>query len=201
MDLWKRSFSTKRITNESYKFIFSEKPSTFVNKLNFNRPVRSEMIIIFAQLEVLLCLSIAYNNKSSDEKLIRSNALKKEVIEAFLKNFCLNPKNEWSKANEERARRITPGDLRKLRNSLTHFFSTGKELAISYPGKDKLTRKTEKETNFKVKFLSPEDLWKIARGAGVLLIKQWSNDYKKSLSANSDDFKQRVLSVKDVIEK
>lgn len=69
-------------------------PSTLNDKLMITRPIRSEMIVLFAYLETLLCLYIAYDNKNSDEKFLIHQAMNQDVVKYFLENFCLNKENE-----------------------------------------------------------------------------------------------------------
>ena len=69
-------------------------PSTLNDKLMITRPIRSEMIVLFAYLETLLCLNIAYDNKNSDEKFLICQAMNQKVVSSFLENFCLNKENE-----------------------------------------------------------------------------------------------------------
>ena len=92
-------------------------------------------------------------------------------------------------------------DIRKLRNSLTHFFSVGKAFGVSHPSLDTKARKLEKITKFKARLLSPEDLYHIVRGTAKLMIQEWSEDCKKCLAQNSNEFKERILCVKDIINK
>ena len=182
-----------------FSYNFSEHPKTIADKLKVERPVRSEMIVLFAQLEVLLCLNTAYDNKTSDDGTIRRLVMNQETIKTFIKDFCLNTENEWGKKNMDRLKRITVDDVRKLRNSLTHFFSVGKGLAVSHAYLDDKTRRLEKAIHFKAKFISPEDLFEIIKGSAKLMITKWGNDCKKSLIESSSDFKERILSVRDVV--
>jgi hypothetical protein len=184
-----------------FKATILENPSTFVDKLKFDRPTRVEMIAIFAQLEVLLCFSIAYDEETSDEKMIREKAMNKKVVNSFLDNFCLNIKNSWYSANQERVEKISADDLRKLRNSLTHFFSVGKVLSISTPGHDTLARKIEIDTKFKVRFISPEDMWNLTMGAAEAMIKKWDLDCRKCLQDGSTNFEKKIHMVKDLVDK
>ena len=184
-----------------FSLMLSENPSTLADKLKITRSIRSEMIVLFANLETLFCLNIAYENKTSDKKEIIKLAMNENSIKSFLKRFCLNKSNEWSKKNPERLKHITIDDLRKLRNSLTHFFSVDKGLGVSYAIFDAKSRKLERITNFKAKFISPEDLHEIIKSAAKLIIKKWNEDCRESLAKNSDEFKTRILCVKDIIEK
>lgn len=183
-----------------FKFTFSEHPANIAEKLKIDRPIRSEMIVLFANLETLFCLNIAYENKISDEKEIIKKAMNQDNVKVFLENFCLNKENEWCQKNPERLKHILVDDLRKLRNSLTHFFSVAKTLAVSYAVLDEKSRKLEKATNFKAKFISPEDLYEITKGSAKLMIKKWSEDCKNDLVKNSNEFKEKILSVKAVVD-
>lgn len=184
-----------------FKFTFSEPPATIADKLKIDRPIRSEMIILFANLETLFCLNIAYENKTSDEKEIIKKAMNQGNVKSFINEFCLNSKNEWCKHNQERLKHISADDLRKLRNSLTHFFSVAQGLGISYSMLDEKSRKLEKATKYKAKFVSPEDLYEIIKGAAKLMIVKWSTDCNNCLTKNSDEFKDKILAVKSIVEK
>jgi len=65
---------------------------------------------------------------------------------------------------------------------------------------DEKSRQLEKETNFKAKFISPEDLYEIIKGSTLLMIKKWSEDCKNDLEKNSNEFKEKILSVKSVVD-
>jgi len=183
-----------------FKFNFKEKPDTIVDKLKLNRPIRAETIAIFAYLEALFCLHIAYANKTSNQKEIIGKAMDQNCVKLFLEEFCLNETNEWCKKNPERFRRINSDEIRKLRNSLTHFFSVSKGLGLSYALLDEKSRRLEKATNYKAKFLSPEDLYEILKGAAKTMIKKWSEDCQNSLKNENNDFKEKILCVKSVVE-
>ena len=182
-----------------FKYNFSEHPQTIAEKLKVERPVRSEMIVLFAYMEVLLCMNTAYDNKTSNDNTIRKLVMNQDVIKYYIRDYCLNPQNDWGKKNKDRLKRITVDEIRKLRNSLTHFFSVGKGLGVSHGYLDDKTRRLEKATHFKAKFISPEDLYEILKGSAKLLIIKWSNDCKESLSKNSTEFKEKILSVRDVV--
>jgi len=184
-----------------FRFTFSENPINIADKLNFVRPVRSEMIVLFANLEVLFCLNMAYENKISDEQGIRKLAMNENTIKSFLKKFCLSENNEWGKTNTERLKYITADDMRRLRNSLTHFFSVGKAFGVSYPGLETKARKLEKATKFKARLISPDDLYQIIKGAARLMIEKWSKDCNKCIAQNSNDFKERILCVREIVNR
>jgi hypothetical protein len=182
-----------------FKFTFSEHPETIAEKLRLHRPIRSEVIVLFANLETLLCLDIAYSLKTSNKREIIQKAMDSETVKGFLENFCLSTDNEWAKKNPERIKHISAGDLRDLRNSLTHFFSVSKGLGIAHSLLDAKSRKLEEATAFKARFLSPEDLYEILKGAARLMMLKWNNDCRKSMANNSTEFKERILCARDVV--
>lgn len=183
-----------------FQFTLSEKPETMAEKLKMNHPVRSKIIILFANLETLLRLNFAYENKIDDGEKIRKETLDQKVWESFYNNFCLNINNQWGQKNQERLKNITIHELRYLRNSLTHFFSLDKGLQIADAFLDEKSRKLEQATNFEVKFISPEDLYEIIKGTAKLMIEKWSNDCQECLKTNSDEFKKSILSVNTLIK-
>lgn len=194
-------YLAKRLKDNSINFEYklSELPETIFEKLITERSSRSEMIVLFAHLEVLLCLNIAYENNTAEEFEIRKLAMDESIVRKFLEDFCLNKNNGWGKQNPDRLKRITSNDIRKTRNSLTHFFSTGKYLSISPDALNLKARKIEKATHYKVKFLSSQDLYDIIKGAARLMIEKWSNDCRNCLANGSEDFKKRILSVNQIV--
>jgi len=178
----------------------SKESVTFYETLKIIRPIRSEMIVLFAYLETLIRLNFAYENKIHDGEKIRILTLKKSVWQSFYNNFCLSSDNFWVKKNLERAKYITAQDLRYLRNALTHFFSVDKGLGLSHAILDEKSRKLEKQTNYKLKFISPEDLFEIIKGAAFLMIKKWIDDCNENLKNNSEDFNERITAVINLIE-
>jgi len=181
-------------------FTLSEHPATIADKFKMDHPVRSKIIILFANLETLLRLNFAYQNKIDDGEKIRKLTLDQKVWKSFYNNFCLNENNQWGQNNIERLKHITAHELRYLRNSLTHFFSVDKGLQIADAFLDAKSRKLELATNFKVKFISPEDLYEIIKGTGRLMIERWSEDCKEDLRKNSNEFKEKILAVNKLIE-
>ena len=115
-----------------FKFTFSELPTTIGDKLRLDRPIRSEMIALFAHLETIFCLNLAYEYKQSDEVEIIKLARDEKNMKKFINTFCLNENNIWCQKNLERFKRISASDLRSLRNSLTHFYSVSKKLSVSF---------------------------------------------------------------------
>jgi len=147
-------FLSKKLKDNSidFKYTLSEHPETIAQKLKNDPPTRAEMIVLFANLETLLCLNIAYENKTSNKKEIIRKAMDPDTVRTFLDRFFLTSENVWGKKNHERLDKISSDDLRKLRNALTHFFSTDKGIAIAHSALDEKSRKLEKATDFKAKF-------------------------------------------------
>jgi len=184
-----------------FSFTLSENPSTLADKLKITRPIRSEMIVLFANLETLFCLNLAYENKTSDKDKIRELAKSPSNVQGFLERFCLTQDNEWIKQNPERFKNITAKDLRYLRNNLTHFFSVSEKLGVVHPALSNKAREVERKINVSFKFISPADLYEIIKGTAKVMIRKWNKDCQDSLAKNSDEFRQRILFVKDIIEK
>lgn len=187
--------------NIDFKFTFSEKPETIVDKLKLHLPIRSQMIVLFANLEVMFCLNISYQNKTDDDKKIRDLARNNKVVKKFLNNYFLIDKNKYYKQNKERFSKVSAQQIRDFRNSLTHFFSLSSSISIVPSVLDDKARKLEKmlkeqKQNSSI-FISPEDLYELIKNASILMIKKWNNDF----SNNPQEFKKRILSVQSVVRK
>lgn len=204
LDAWKFiEFLSNELKKNSldFKYTLPNPTDTIAENLSLHRPLRSEMIVLFANLETLRCLYTAYKHKVTNEEEIRHLAMRRENIRSFLDEFCLNQENSWIRSNPERAQRITAEDIQKLRNSLSHFFSVAKGISLSHSLLNEKSRQLEQMSEFKVTFISPEDLYGILKGAAILMIKKWNNDCVFSFKAKSNEFKERMLCVKDIVEK
>lgn len=202
LDAWEFiEFLSNKLKQNSIDFEYTLKnpTDTIAGNLSLYRPLRSEMIVIFANLETLRCLYTAYKHKVTNEEEIRHLAMKKENIRSFLNEFCLNQENSWVKHNPERAAKITAEDVQKLRNSLSHFFSVAKGISLSHSLLNDKSRQLEQMSEFKVTFISPEDLYGILKGAAILMVKKWNNDCVFSFKARSNEFKERILCVRDIV--
>lgn len=189
-------------SKNNFKFNLSEKPETIVEKFKIDYPTRSKVIALFAYLETLMRLNFAYDNKISDEVKIRELSLEQKTWKSFYKDFCLSTENEWVNDNKERAKDITAVDLRYLRNSLTHFFSLDKKLQIIDDILSCKARKLEGMEGLKklkVRFISPEDLYEMIKGAGRLMLIKWSNDCNSDLM-NDFEFNEKISSVINLVE-
>ncbi len=180
---------------DDFKFILSEHPETLADKLHFIRPVRSEFIVLFAHLETLRCLHTAYQKNTSNKKELRDAS--DGAIDDFIKEFCLCKDNQWVLDNPKRAGKISAENLRILRNSLTHFFSVNKIGLV--PSYDEEAEQISNKINNKVQLLSPEDFKKILHHAARLLLKKWSDDCRKSLGGENNNFVEKMRCVRDVV--
>lgn len=183
--------------NIDFNFEMSESIKIISNKLKVHRSPRSELIILFAYLETLRCLWVAYDFKTSEREKLRNAS--DEKIDIFFKEFCLCKKNKWVRNNSKRSGKIGAKRLRELRNSLTHFFSISK-LGIVTSGSEDDIQKVGKMTNNRVQAITPKDLSEITAGVFEILIKKWSDDCKESLDNGHLDFKERIKCVNVLVE-
>jgi hypothetical protein len=188
--------------NIEVSYTFKENPEKVAEKLILYLPLRSQMIVLFASLEVLFSLHAAYELETSDEETLRKHTMNRDNTKSFLNSFILNINNPYFKQNKVRLLKINSSNLRDLRNSLTHFFSIGKEGLSLAP--DQLGRKTrEFERIMKVNkkgnvvFISEQDLYGLIKAANILRMKMWSDDFKKE----PDFFKKRIAFVIDLVNK
>lgn len=187
----------KMSSADDFKFTLSEHPETITDKLNFVRPIRSEFIVLFAHLETLRCLYMAYKKNTSNSKELRNASV--GAMDEFIKEFCLCRDNQWVLDNPKRAGKISAENLRVLRNSLTHFFSVNNIGLV--PLYDEEAEQISNKSNNKVQLLSPEDFEKILYHAARLLLEKWSDDCKKSLAGESNNFVEKMRCVRDVVNK
>lgn len=181
------------------EYKFSEKPETISEKLKLHLPIRSQMIVLFSNLEVLFALHIAYQEQTDDDDFIRKMTMDKKIVRKFLSGYCLTDDNEWYKKNKK-GFSVSAWQFRKFRNSLTHFFSVSDGIAISpdaMKNEAMEVQKSLKKVGSKIAFLSPEDLYAMIKGAVVLMMKEWHND---SL-LHGDNFARRMSAVQSVVEK
>lgn len=108
--------------------------------------------------------------------------------------------NQWVIDNSGRAARIGASDVRKLRNSLVHFFSVEKKISIT-PIYNEECKRIEKKTGYKTKFITPRDLYSIIHSAGRLMLKKWDMDCKQDLSDESNNFVERIECVRAVVNR
>lgn len=187
--------------NIDYKYEFKEHPEKFAGRLNFDIPLRSQIIVLFASLDVLFNLHTAYENETDGEKQLRDLTMDTPNAKNFLNQFLLNEENEYYKINKVRLSRIDAVKLRNLRNSLTHFFSVaGGGLSLAPGILEEKTRKLEKllkqNKQGHVTFISPEDLYGLIKDANRLRMKKMSSDFQK----NPSDFKRKIQFVINLVK-
>lgn len=189
-------------SSKSYKLKnFLEINDKYVQALSFDKPVRSEMIVLFAHLEVQFCLWVSYKYGLSNKEDIKNKVSRDdEELKNFIKDFCLSKDNKWVVDNKKRAGRISHKQLRGLRNSLTHFFSVDKSLAITFDSNHPDNEELEKKLGHKTKFISPKDLFEIIRGVGKIMMSRWSDDSLKSLENRDTSFEKKIFCVKNLIK-
>lgn len=188
--------------NLDFKYNFKEHPEKIADKLTFNFPVRSQVIVLFASLDVLFNLHTAYEYQTTEENILRDLTMNIDNTKKFLNQFLLTEENEYYKNNKARFSKIDSTKLRNLRNSLTHFFSIGHGgLSLSPDLLSKEARSFENilKQNKKghIVFISPEDLYGLIKGANMLRMKKWSEDFH----ANSKEFKRRMNFVIGLVKK
>lgn len=182
---------------DKHNLSFPEPMEDFLKRLECPRPVHCEFIILFSRLETLRCLWTAYDKKTNDPKVLRDAS--DEAIDDFIKKFCLCKKNEWYSKNSKRSGKLSVQNLRTLRNSLVHFFSVGKIGLV--PFYDDEYKDLMDKTNNKVQILSPDDFDQMLRSAARLLLIYWDDGAKKSEKNGDDDFYERMVCVKNLVEK
>ncbi len=185
-----------------HKYTFKNDPIVVTDELNgFHLPLRSQMIVLFAYIEVLICLHIAYINSTDIDSKIMEYAMNSEVVKKFLNMYFLTEKNPYFKKHKKRFSQISAKQIRNLRNSLTHFFSVGKNISIMPDELSKKARRLEKALKRAGKqdsfFISQNDLFELVKGAGMIMIEGWSNDSRNDSAA----FKKKIAAVQSVIEK
>jgi hypothetical protein len=184
-----------------FKYNLSKDPRSFAEELTPHGPPRAEMIALFAYLETLNCFDVVYKEKllATDEVEIMKRA--KNNLTSFINTYCLCNENEWYKNNVHWAKKINSGDLKKLRNSLTHFFSLGEsKLCVNSEPLEKEAKRLAEGMGKGVVFIAPEDLYEIIKSAARLLLNKWSDDFESSEKKKDNDFKERISCVVSVVE-
>jgi hypothetical protein len=203
LDTWKfiQFLSNKLKENAiDFKYTLSDHPDNLAKFLNPVRPIRFEMIGLFAYIETLNCFNVVYKESLDPDadQIIITKA--KGNLSNFLNTYCLSKNNQWVKDNPQRAKKINAAQVKKLRNTLTHFFSLGKTgLNIAHSGLDEKSRKLEKLVGNNVVFLSPDDLYEITKSAAQLMIREWSNDCQQSIANSDDVFERRIKLIRTLV--
>jgi len=179
-----------------FKFNFSENPETIAEKLSHYHITRAEMIVLFANLETLLCLHTAYEIETDNENDIREKVKDSKYSKKFINNYILNKSNNYYKEKQDRFKKINAQQLRKLRNKLTHFFSV-EGINIIPEKLGSKARILEKKIGRSISFISPTDFYELIKYAGLLLITNWSDDF----SNNPDKFNKKISYVMSIVKR
>lgn len=188
--------------NINFEFTFKEHPEKVAEKLEFHIPLRSQMIVLFASLDVLFNLHVAYEFETTDEGELRRITMDSDNTKKFLNLFLLSEENQYYSENKSRLSKVDSGKLRDLRNSLTHFFSIGRGgLSLSPSLLQEKARKLEdtlkQDKHGNVVFLSEEDLRQLIRCANILRMRKWSQDFQKDPQL----FKNKMQYTIDLVKK
>ncbi len=196
------TFLAKKLedNNIDYSYDLTDHPDTIAEKFNFQLPIRSQFIVLFAHLEVIFALYIAFQKETSDENLIRDSLMNPEETRKFLNIFLLSEKNEFYLNNKKLFSTISAKKLRELRNSLAHFFSVSWTINLIHSNFTKEARalelKLKKANIHDTCFLTPDDLFELIKSSSRLLFKIWSDLYLD----DPDNFKRKIYFVKTIVE-
>jgi|GEM_PF-904743 len=161
---------------------FEKDPRTFIDILKYHIPIRTQMLHLFTQLEVMYFLHIAYTKEIDGEAELRKVAMDdKKLRKDFMQKFLLSEENEYYVQHKKRLSKLDAGKLIRLRNTLVHFFSLSSDsIGITADQNSDDARKFEtyaaekKLDSFVI--LSPTDLHELIKSAYFVLIKLWTND-------------------------
>lgn len=169
--------------NIKFEYKLKDKPEAIIEKTRLEIPIRSQLIILFASLEVLYFFDLAYKNETADDNTLRTLAMDNKNLKKFLNSFLLNEQNEFYKKEIKRFSKIHSRMLRELRNSLTHFFSiNGGDLFIVQDHDSEKVTKLEalfkKNKMGEIISMSPGDLEALVEGAHKVIFKIWDEDFR-----------------------
>jgi hypothetical protein len=170
--------------------------------IKYHFPVRSQCIVLFASLEVLFVLFIAYEYEIVENEEIRKKTMDQKIVKKFINKVVLSDKNDYYSKNKKRFSSVSAKQIRELRNFLTHFFSIP-EKGLGIIPKELEERALDLEEKIKeskpgishVKFISPEDLYELIKSANILWLKLLSDDFNNK----NDDFKRKINFVINVV--
>jgi hypothetical protein len=186
---------------DDWSYTFKKDPRNFTDLLQYHVPVRTQMILLFTQLEVLFFLYIAYTKEIDSEIELREVAMKDEKFrKTFTRDFILSENNDFFKQNIKRFRKLDAGKIIRLRNSLVHFFSLSSDaIGINTEQFQNDAKKFEKHAadNRYGSFImmSPTELHELIKGAYTILFRKWSQD-----TCNDNlNFKRKIKFVNNIV--
>ncbi len=188
---------------EGWSYNLKKDPRNFADVLKYHIPIRTQMIHLFTQLEVMYFLYIAYSKEVDGENDLRNIAMKDpEFRKGFIKKFLLSEDNDYYKLHKNRFKKLDSGKIIRLRNSLVHFFSLPKDSIGIYANQDRdrvmqLEKRAIAKKNGSLIMLSSIDLRELVRGAFGILIKEWTKD----TYSDNENFKRKISFVKNVVDK
>lgn len=187
--------------NIEHQYKFINHLDKLEENFNFHLPIRSQFIVLFANIETTFSLYTAFQKEIDDKDLlIKETNWNNENIINFINKFLLNNNNAFYKANRKRFSKISAKNFRKLRNTLTHFFSLDKHISLVPNQSEIKARKLENRLkeiwNNNSIFISPNDLFELINKANILLIKLWNDEY----ISNWIEFKRKIKFVSNIVK-
>jgi predicted nucleotidyltransferase component of viral defense system len=118
----------KDIEKEKKEFHFksTKDTMTIVDDFGIEQIVRSQMICLFSYMETIFCLLTVYDFELTDERKIME--ISNNNINKYIDKCILTKDNEFYNKNIDRLKKITAGNFKILRNSLTHFYSVSENI-------------------------------------------------------------------------
>lgn len=184
--------------NIDYEMHLQNHPNSIVSEFEFIVPTRVQFIALFASLEVLLFLHLAYMKETVDEKELKKFA--QNSASGFYDTFLLSAENKYFKNNQEVFKEISGVKLRTLRNKLTHFYSLGGDgLSLARSRQEAIELEANIPTSVKelhnIIFITTTELFQLIRAAHLLKIKQWSDD----CISDGITFKHKITFVRELV--
>ncbi len=182
-------------------FSFKKDHLNFKENIQTNRPVMSQMVVLFAALEALFILYLSFEYEESNEDKLRKLSMdnSREIFKKFITEFILTEENIFYKENYSDFKRLNATILLDLRNSLSHGFAlpSGRMLTVS---SHILLRRKHRVLEEKIGTLLtivPEEFFELTKSANILLIRKWSNMSKD----NNIRFSKKIDFTKRLVKK
>lgn len=162
---------------------------------------RSQMITLFSYMETLFSLVTVYDQEISSKKEVIGKT--KNNSESLINQFILNEENVFYKRNKERFSKITAGNLKDLRNMLTHFFSVSPSIGIIaqeafqniLPQVIEIENLLHSRGHIDYVYISPNNFYELLQDAFKLVMIKRNNDTVNS----SIDFKRKINLVLEIV--
>lgn len=169
-----------------------------ISQFEYRKPaIVWEMLSLFAFLETIYCLHIAYNLELGSKEELLEHTLNTKEKEKFIAKFLLSTENWYFKKNSKFLWKITPKKMRNFRNYLVHFYSVSEWIGIVHRNNAKSARKIEDKLKWSLTvFISSLDLQSLLIEAVKILLRNWSKDYL----TDSKLFKKRIYFVSKIVE-